>query len=122
MPGLYLVGVKGFCEAEEFPVEYGRTVTIGRSRDNDISLRNSKKWRELPKEERSGHREFLAISRTHCRIAYQDDKWVEVQDTSANGTFVDGKKVARLVISDIKDKSHEIRLGPVETFILEWRQ
>ena len=122
MPGLYLTGVKGFTQGEEYPIEYGRTVTVGRSRDCDISLRNCKRWKELPKEERAKHREFLAISRTHCRIAYQDDKWIEIQDTSANGTFIDGKKIARLVISDIKQKSHDVRLGPVETMKLVWRE
>ena len=122
MAGLYLVGKKGFCEGEEFLIEYGATVTLGRSRECDISLRNCPNWKQLPKEERDQHKDFLSVSRTHCRIAYQDDKWIEIQDTSVNGTFVDGKKIARLVLSDIKQNSHEIKLGPSEILDLEWRE
>ena len=122
MAALYLIGKKGFCEGEKFPMEYGTTVTVGRSRECDISLRNCDRWKQLPKEKRDQHKDFLSVSRTHCRIAYQDDKWIEIQDTSANGTFVDGKKIARLVISDIKNNPHEIKLGPAEVFQLEWRE
>ena len=120
--GVVLVGLKGFVEGEEHPLEYGQTVTIGRSRRCDICLCRSKKWAAMKPADRALHPDFMTVSRSHARISYQDDNWIEIQDTSANGTFVDGKRISKIVIGDIKQRSHEMRIGNAEVLRLEWRE
>ena len=50
-----------------------------------------------------------------------DANSIELEDLSSNGTFVDGKRIDRLVITDVKETPHEILLGAGDAFRLEWR-
>lgn len=120
---LVLKGVKGVAENETFYINYGQIVTIGRSRTADISLRRCPKYATLkPEEQKSEH--ILTISRKHLRIAFYNWQCVELKDLSTNGTFVTtpgGDKyehINRKVITDIKEKTYEIRLGSLESFHL----
>ncbi|NQT88015.1 FHA domain-containing protein, partial [bacterium] len=45
----------------------------------------------------------------------------EVEDLSSNGTFVDGRRISRTVITDLRERSYELLLGTRERFRLEWR-
>jgi len=120
-PGPVLVGVKGVVEGELFPLEYGKPVVIGRSRSCDISLRNCKGWPETEDSEEESEEGAKTVSRKHLKISYFDPSGIELEDLSSNGTFVDGKRIDRIVITDVKETSHEILLGAGEAFRLEWR-
>ncbi|MDQ7779717.1 MAG: FHA domain-containing protein [Planctomycetota bacterium] len=117
---LILRGVNDLVEGEVFPLEYGQTVVVGRSSKADISLKKCKKYKDLSHEERKKNESFLKVSRQHVKISFYNSQSVEVEDKSANGTFVDGQRIEKLVIADIKDRPRELRLGPDIKFKLEW--
>lgn len=119
---LILRGVEGIVEGEVFPLSYGQTVIVGRSRNCDISLKKSRKYQGLTEEQKKNDTDFLSVSRRHTKISFYNSQSIEIEDMSANGTFVNGEKVSKKVIGDIKNKSYELRLGTREKFVLEWGQ
>ena len=119
--GPALVGTAGFVKGEAFPVGLGSTVVIGRSRSCDISLQRCPTWLELDEDERDAARDFKTVSRKHVRVSCYDSDNVEVEDLSSNGTFVDGRRVDRIVLTDLRERSHELLLGTREAFRLEWQ-
>ena len=119
--GPVLVGVEGFVRGEAYPLWRGATVVIGRSRSCDISLRRCKAWLALAPGQRDEQRDFKTVSRKHIRVSYTDDDNVEIEDLSSNGTFLDGQRVSRVVIHNLRERSHEILLGTREKLCLEWK-
>jgi pSer/pThr/pTyr-binding forkhead associated (FHA) protein len=119
--GPVLHGVEGFVQGEEYPLSFGATVVIGRSRGCDISLRRCKAWLELDPEERDEQEDFKTVSRQHARISYTDAETIEIEDLSSNGTFLDGEKIDHIVIRDLRERSRELLLGTREKLRLEWR-
>lgn len=117
---LILRGLNGVVEGEIFPLDCGKTVVVGRSSKADISLKKCKRYQEMSAEARKKDTGFLRVSRQHLKIGFHDSQSVELEDKSKNGTFVDGIKIEKLVISDIKDRPREIALGPNIKFRLEW--
>jgi pSer/pThr/pTyr-binding forkhead associated (FHA) protein len=113
-------GLNGVVEGECFPLDYGKSVVVGRSSKADISLKKCRKYKEMSAEDRKKDEEFLKVSRHHLRISFYNSQSVELEDKSQNGTFVDGIKIEKLVISDIKDRPREVSLGPGLRFRLEW--
>lgn len=119
--GPVLVGADGFVRGVDFPIEYGSTVVVGRSRSCDLSLQLLDSWGALNPDEQSHEKDFKTVSRKHVRISYYNANSIEVEDLSSNGTFVDGKRIKRIVITDLRDRSYELLLGTREKFRLEWR-
>ena len=76
----------------------------------------------LDEEKRDAEKDFKTVSRKHARISCYDADNVEVEDLSSNGTFVDGERIDRIVITDLGERSHELLLGTRERLRLEWRQ
>ena len=112
----YLVveGRAGVGEGERLKVSLGETVWNGRSRDCQFSLKKTPRFLRDEGGERAAIRESLgyrAVSRRHCRVTYLAPDLVEIVNLSRNGTFVDGHRVDRIVLGDIRAASHEIRLG-----------
>ena len=102
--GPMLVGTDGFVRGEEYRLEPGSTTIIGRSRNCDISLRRCKAWLELESDGRETDADFKTVSRKHIRISYYDHSNIEVEDLSSNGTYVDGKRIGRTVITDLRER------------------
>ena len=119
--GLVLVGVAGIMEGELFALEYGKSVTIGRSRSCGISLRNAKRWDELEQAGRIPEETTKTVSRKHLKITFHNAASIELEDLSSNGTYLDGARIDRIVVTDVKDTSHEVKLGGGDVFRLEWR-
>ena len=116
-----LIGVSGIVQGEMFPLEYGKSVVIGRSRSCDISLRNCKRWLEAEQAGELSEESAKTVSRKHLKISFYNAQSIELEDLSSNGTFVDGKRIDRFVVTDVKETAHEIQLGAGEKFRLEWR-
>jgi pSer/pThr/pTyr-binding forkhead associated (FHA) protein len=115
-PAHYLIlkGVAGPGEGESVKVSLGETVTVGRSRRCEWSLKKTPRFLMDVGGERERIRSSLAyrtVSRRHCRVAYVSPDVVEVTDLSTNGTTVDGRRVDRILLGDVRRRSHEIRLG-----------
>lgn len=119
--GPVLIGTEGFVVGEKFPLDRGATIVIGRSRSCDISLRRCSSWLAQEHDKRDCDDDFKTVSRKHIRISYYDNSNIEVEDLSSNGTFVDGRRISRTVITDLRERSYELLLGTRERFRLEWR-
>ncbi len=65
------------------------SVTIGRSSENDLVLRDGR------------------LSRHHCRIEYVEGEWFVVDVGSQNGTWLNGRRVRRSPLSE----GDEVRVG-----------
>lgn len=119
--GLVLVGVHGVVQGETFPLEQGKAVVIGRSRSCDISLRNCKRWLQAEEFGEEIEEASRTVSRKHLKVSFRAPGAVELEDLSSNGTFLDGKRIDRHVITDVVNTQHEIQLGGGDAFRLEWR-
>jgi len=120
--GPVLCGLEGFVQGEEFSIPLGASVVIGRSRGCDISLRRCKAWLALDPDDQDAEEDFKTVSRQHVRVGYDGADSVAIEDLSSNGTFVDGERIdQQVVISDLRERSHELLLGTREKFRLEWR-
>ncbi|NUN51131.1 MAG: FHA domain-containing protein [Candidatus Brocadiae bacterium] len=120
MARILLKGVTGIVKDETFPIQGGQDVLLGRSRSCEISLKSCRAYSAMEPEERDRDEGLLTVSRKHLRIRFLKDDGVELEDLSSNGTFLDGKRVEKIVISDLPKKTYELRLGRRETFTMEF--
>ncbi len=75
----------------------------------------------MPEEKRKADRDFKTVSRKHVRITYREPGKIEIEDLSSNGTFLDGRRIERVEITDLRERPHELLLGTREKFLLEWK-
>jgi pSer/pThr/pTyr-binding forkhead associated (FHA) protein len=109
-----LRGVEGIGEGETLKINLGETVFAGRSRRCQYSLKKTPGYLMSEDGGRERIRESLAFrctSRKHCRITYLSPDVVEVENLSPNGTIVDGHRIDRVLLQDIRTAPHRIRLG-----------
>ncbi len=116
-----LVGVSGHFVGEVFPLEYGKPMTVGRSRTASFSLRRTMKYRTQEEKERDKDEAAKTVSAKHFQITMYNLRSIEIKNLSPNGTKLDGKAIETAVISDVASKPHEIRFGLDEGFRLEMR-
>ena len=114
-----LIGLSGHVKGERFPLEYGKKIVVGRSREADISLRRMSKWVSMNEEQREKDESLRTVSGRHFEITMYNARSIEVVNLSSNGTLLDGKKVEIEIIDDINETAHVIRFGKEETFSLE---
>lgn len=114
-----LVGVAGHFTGEVFPLKYGKTLTIGRSRTADFSVKRTEKYRSQSAEEREQDESAQTISAKHFQVTMYNLRSIEIKNLSPNGTLVDGKPVDQAVLNDVPTNAHEIRFGLDETLRLE---
>jgi pSer/pThr/pTyr-binding forkhead associated (FHA) protein len=110
-----LRGVEGIGAGETIKVNLGETVFAGRSRRCQYSLKKTPGYLLAEDGSRERIRESLAFrctSRRHCRITYLSPDVVEVENLSPNGTLVDGHRVDRVLLQDVRRTPHRVRLGP----------
>jgi serine phosphatase RsbU (regulator of sigma subunit) len=84
-----LVTFKGPNSGQRFPLD-GQGTLIGRQPDAGIYL------------------ESLAVSRHHARVLFEDGAWVVEDVGSANGTFLNGHKITRAVLTE----QDALQIGP----------
>lgn len=112
---LRLAGRDGLTRGESLKISLGESVVVGRSRTCDLSLKKTPQYLRDDGGARAriqASLPFRATSRRHVRITYLAPDVVEVENLSPNGTLVDGHRVDRRLLSDVRRTAHEIRLGP----------
>src|SRR5579871_2559238 len=68
-------------------LDSGSAYRVGRDPDSDIAVNDPR------------------VSWNHATLAYQDGRWVLEDHGSTNGTFLDGERVRRVVVSgDCSDR------------------
>jgi pSer/pThr/pTyr-binding forkhead associated (FHA) protein len=116
-----LRGLDASLDGQDLKISLGESVTCGRSRHCDWSLKRTPLYLKNENGEREALRQTLswrATSRSHVRITYLSPDLVDVENLSENGTFVDGKRIDRVVLTDCRRAPHQIQLGP-EGAVLE---
>jgi hypothetical protein len=116
-----LVGVTGHFKDEVFALEYGKTISVGRSREADFSLRRTEKYRAQSPVERENDATALTVSGKHFQITMYNLGSIEIKNLSPNGTLVDGKEIETFLVDDVTKHTHEIRFGQDEVLQLEMR-
>lgn len=116
-----LVGVGGHFVGEVYPLEYGKPMTVGRSRTAHFSLRRTMKYRTQEQKDRESDEAAKTVSARHFQITMFNLRSIEIKNLSPNGTKLDGKVIETAVVSDVSSKHHEIRFGLDEAFRLEMR-
>lgn len=118
---LRVMGLRGFLRGEERFLEVGQALVIGRSRRAGLSTRRSKilkardDWQAVIASE-----PFLTVSRNHVCIRFLHRHVVEIEDTSANGTYLDGKRITqKLALTDLHRQSHILAFGAREQLKLD---
>jgi len=117
-----LIGVGGHFKGEQYTLRYGRTITIGRSRDADFSLKRTEAYRTLTPEEHDQDEAAQTVSAKHLQVTMYNLRSIEIKNLSPNGTQVDGRPVESLVINDIATTAHVINFGVQEVLRLEMRE
>jgi len=116
---LVVKGLRGFLGGEEQRVNVGETLILGRSRRAGLSTRRARKLKARPDWEKViVTAAFLTVSRRHTRIEHVRPGVVEITDLSSNGTYLDGKLIARETLMDLKEKTHILGVGAQERFEL----
>lgn len=118
--GLLLVGISGLVDGCRFHLAHGRSAVVGRSSTCDISLRKLPNYLALPAADREGDKPFLTVSRSHVRITVRNSACVEIENLGRHGTFLDGVAVDKTTITDLREKTRDLRLGDRETLRLSW--
>ena len=117
-----LVGVGGHVEGERMELDYGKTVVVGRSRSADFSLRRVPDVAKLSDEERQDDHDLRTVSGKHFEITPFTEDSIEIVNLSPNGTYVDGKRIDKMIVEDVSENSHEIKIGLGEKFELALRE
>ena len=125
---LALVGTDGLLKGHRILVPLGESVVVGRSRSCDLSTRRSRTFMRASEEQQRrilADRSFLMVSRRHMQVTLHSEDSIEIRDLSKNGTFVDDRRIDRLVLSGLKDGGLpdggvEIRLSRSETLSLRF--
>lgn len=106
--------------SERIKLSLGEAIVCGRSRHCDWSAKRTPLFLgngdDDAKERRDRLRQSVAwrsMSRRHVRISYLAPDLVDVENLSGNGTWLDGKRVDRVVLTDCRRRSHTIKMGPL---------
>jgi hypothetical protein len=117
-----LVGIAGHFQGEIKPLEYGKTFVIGRSREADVSVRRTRRYRAQTPEQRDQDEVAQMISGKHFQLTLNNPQSIELRNLSVNGTRLDGRAIDSVVIDDILERVHAINFGLAEEFRLEMRE
>lgn len=116
-----LIGISGLFEGEIFKLQYGKALTVGRSRNADFCLRRGAKYKALVQQEKKADEAAQTVSAKHFQITMYNLGAIELRNLSPNGTRLDGKAIDTAVINDVASKPHEITFGLKEVLRLEMR-
>lgn len=123
-PFLKVRGRGGLLDGEFVKVPLHGSLTIGRSRRCGFSLKRSARYLLASGAARAVIRSalsFRSVSRHHCSVSFLAPDLVEIENHSPNGTFVDGRRVVRLRLDDVRFCRHELKLGAHgDTFEVEY--
>jgi len=117
-----LVGARGHVEGELFPLEYGKSLIVGRSRSADISLRRMPSYLEMSEEDLEKDTAFRTVSGRHFEITMYNVGSIEIVNLSPNGTRIDNNQVDKIVLDDVEKEAHTVDFGANERFRIEMRE
>ena len=111
---LTLRGTSPMGAGQCITIRPGETITCGRSRHCEWSLKKTSTYLDGDRETRAALRKnvsFASVSRKHVKITFLARDMVELENLSTNGTFVNGHRIDRVVLYDCFERAHTIQLG-----------
>lgn len=114
-----LIGLAGHVKGEHIALEYGRSMVVGRSRSADCSLRRMPIYQAMSPDERENDKSLATVSRKHFRVTSYNERSVELENLSPNGTLLDNEPLEKVVIDNLATTAHIIKFGDHEKFSLE---
>ncbi len=117
---LRLIGVTGYFSQVNVCLARGKSLVVGRSRRCSVSLQETPAYTNGDAAKIRKEAEFRKVSREHFKISFLHPYIVEIENLSQNGTYLDGKKVDRILLSDFRTKPHDISFGDGQEMRLEW--
>jgi len=115
-----LVGQGGLWEGLRKVIKPGVSVTIGRSRGCDVSLRRSPGFVDCDDATSVFHSEmFRKVSRVHCELELQVDGALRVRDLSRNGLLVAGVRVLDTYLIPADEDNIVLQLGDETVGVIE---
>ena len=79
----------------------------------------TKSWLAMTEDERAADTSMKTVSARHFTITMFNTSSIEIHNLSPNGTFVDGRKVDRVLIADASVRPHDIKFGMSEVLQLK---
>ena len=110
-----LDGCFGWVNGERFVLKDGESLTIGRSRSCDVSLRRIQAYLDRSPSVRDEDHDFNTVSREHLRLSLNNGE-LTIQDLSTNGTYCNNETVERSMSCNLNQADIELRLGTRESF------
>jgi pSer/pThr/pTyr-binding forkhead associated (FHA) protein len=118
---LVAVGTAGLSRGEAVLLRVGQAAVLGRGEGSTIPLSGLPAYRALSADAAALRAACQGVSRRHLRLEATAEGECVVEDLSRSGTFVDGLRIeTRVHLRDLRDRSHEIRFGPVEVLEVRW--
>ncbi len=102
---LRIEGLAGVFRGASVEVAVGQRVTVGRSRVCEFSAARTPECQRVGRETLEADPAYRRISRRHFRVTFLNTEMVDFEDLSTNGTFVDGGRIDRLVINDLRSRA-----------------
>ena len=115
---LLITGTAGLVEGVSFRVDPGASAVLVLSRACGLSLHVLGETAEALAATPEG-KAFRSISRRHVTIRLEEGGRVQVVDRSRHGTYLDGERIDTVILTDLAERPHELRLGSAETFRME---
>ena len=117
---LLLVGRGGLWEGLRKIVRPGASVTIGRSRGCDVSLRRAPGFVDHPDPTTVFHSEmFRKVSRVHCEVELREVGSVLLRDLSRNGLLVGGERVTDTYTLSPSSTGVTLQVGDASVGVIE---
>lgn len=113
---LGLRGLGSLAAGQHLKIGLGESIVVGRSRHCDWSLRRAPEFLMSDADARGAIEDdltFNSVSRRHAKLTYVAPDMLEIENLSGNGTLVDGVSIDKLVLTDVRTRSHRIQLGPM---------
>ncbi|MBA3683830.1 MAG: FHA domain-containing protein [Planctomycetes bacterium] len=112
-----MIGVDGMSAGEPFVLAYDTPVTIGRSRECEISMQKLRRYLELSEAERNASTVVNAVSRKHLRVCVSGTI-AKLENLSPNGSWCDDARFDQVKHVDLAAGQVTLRVSPGESFVL----
>ncbi|RME02876.1 MAG: FHA domain-containing protein [Planctomycetota bacterium] len=120
---LKLTGIDGLCKGEEFFIRQGESALIGRSSQCQICLSHTKRALKLDQnhpKDKIKWTKFRTVDGKHLKIHFYSNDKILLENTSKNGTYLNGEKLPhKYILTNLQQQPATLLLGLEETFRLE---
>ncbi len=112
-----LIGAEGLSAGEPFVLSYDAPVTIGRSRECEVSMQKLRQYLALSDAERAACKQINSVSRKHLRLTVSGTI-ARLENLSPNGSWCDEARFDQAKAVDLAHGQVVVRVSATESFAL----